>query len=47
MRLNPKKTKFMLVRWSRTSAPGYCEFIVGGTELEEVKSLRILGVTFN
>ena len=47
MRLNIKKTKFMVVSQSRTIAPGYGELTVGSTELEEVKSLRILGVTLN
>ena len=47
MTLTPKRTKFMAVSLSPTSAPGYRDFTLGGTELEEVKSLRILGVTFD
>ena len=37
----------MVVSQSRTSAPGYGEFTPGSAELEEVKFLRILGVTFD
>ena len=47
MRLNIKKTKVMVVSRSRTIAPGYGDLTLGGTELEEVKSLRILGMTFD
>ena len=47
MRLNPKKTKSMVVSRSRTSAPGYDDLTLGGAELEKVKSLRILGVVFD
>ena len=47
MRLNPKKTESIVINRSRTSAPGYGELTLGGAELEEVKSLRILGVTFD
>ena len=46
MRLNPKKTKFMVVSRSWISASGYGELILSSAELEEVKSLRILGITF-
>ena len=38
MRLNPK---------SCTCVPGYGDFTLGGTELQKLKSLRILGVTFD
>ena len=47
MRLNIKNTKFMLVRRSHTIARGYSDLTLGGTELEEVKSLCVLGVTFD
>ena len=40
IRLSPKKTKFMIVGRSGNLS-------VGGGELEEVKSLRILGVTLD
>ena len=47
MRLNSNKTKSIVVSRSRTIALGYCEFTLGDAELEEVKSLRILGVTLD
>ena len=47
MRPNPKKTKSMVVNRSRTSAPGYGDLTLGGAELEELKSPRILGETFD
>ena len=47
LRLNLKNTKSMGVSRSRTDAPGYGILTLGGTELEEVKSLRILGVTLD
>ena len=37
----------MVVSRSRTIAPGYGDLTLGGAELEEVKSLRILGVTLD
>ena len=37
----------MVVSRSRTNAPVYGDLTVGGAELEKVKSLRILGVTFD
>ena len=37
----------MVVSRSRTSAPGYGELTLFGAELAEVKSLCILGVTFD
>ena len=46
MRQNRTKTKPMLISWSRVSALGYDDLTLGGAELEEVKSLRILRVTF-
>ena len=46
-RLNPKKTKSMVGSWSRTSAPCYGDLILGGVEFMKLKSLRILGVTFD
>ena len=44
MRLNPKKTKSMVVSRSRTTAPGYTDLTLGSVEFEELKSLRTLGV---
>ena len=46
MKLNPKKTKCIMVSRSRPYTPGYGGLTLGGAELEEVKGLRILGVTF-
>ena len=46
MRVNPRKIKFIMIRRSRTSASGYGDLTLGGAELEEIKSLRILGVIF-
>ena len=40
-----KKTKSIVTSRSRTSTPGYGDLTLGGVELEEVKSLRIFGVT--
>ena len=45
--INCGKTKFMLVSRSRIIAPGYGDLTLGGTELQEVNSLRILGVTLD
>ena len=47
MRLNPKNTKSMVASQSRIYAPGYHDVTLNGAELEEVKSLRILGMTFD
>ena len=47
MRLNPKETKSMVVSGSRTYAPGYEDLSLGGGEFEEIRSLCILGVTFD
>ena len=47
MRLNSKKTKSMVVSRSQTYAPGNSNLPVSGAELEEVKSLRVLGKTFD
>ena len=47
MRLHHKKTKSMVVSRSRTYAVGYSDFTLGCVELDEVKSLRILGVNFD
>ena len=41
------KNNYMVVSRSRTCVPGYGDLTHGGDELEEVKSLRILGVTFD
>ena len=45
--LNLKKTKSIAVSQSRISASGNGNLTLGGTELEEAKSLCILGVTFD
>ena len=37
----------MVVSLFRTSAPVYGDLTLGGAKLEEVKSLRILGVTLD
>ena len=47
MRLNPKKTKSMVVSRSRTIAFCYDDLTLGRPELEERKSLHILRVTFD
>ena len=47
MRLNPKKTMFMAVSRSQPIAPSYDELALGGAELEELKSLRIVGVALD
>ena len=39
MRLNPRKTKSMVVSRSRTNAHGYGDLTLGSAELEEIKSL--------
>ena len=46
MRLNPKKTKSIVVSWSRTRAPDYGELTLGGAELK-VESLHIIGITLD
>ena len=49
IRLNPRKTKSMMISRSRTCAPGYSNLTLDGEELEELKlkSLPILGVTLD
>ena len=47
MRLNHRKLKFMVVSWSRINALGYGDLIIDGADLEEVKTLRVLGVTLD
>ena len=42
IRLNPKKNKDMVALFS-----GNGDLTIGGVELEEIRSLRILGVTFD
>ena len=44
MKLNPKKTKFMVVSHSLANAPVCDDLTLVGAELEELRSLRILGV---
>ena len=43
-RLNPKNTKSIVVSRSGTYAPDYCDITLSGADLEDGKSLRILGV---
>ena len=43
MRFNPKKTKSTVVSRPQTIASSYGDLTLGGAELEELKSLRILG----
>ena len=47
MKLNPKKTTSMMVSLSRNYVSRYGDLTLGGADLEEVRSLRILGVTFD
>ena len=47
MRLNPKKTKSMVVSRSRTNAAGYGILTLASAKLEEIKSLYIFGVTLD
>ena len=47
MRLNSKKTKSMVINRSRINALGYGDLTPGDADLEEVESLRILGVTLD
>ena len=47
MRLNPKKAKSKLIIWSGTIAPGYGDLTLGGADLEELKSLHYLGLTYD
>ena len=44
IRLRPNKTKSVVVGRFRTIAAGYGDLTLGGAKLEEVKSLRIVGV---
>ena len=47
MRLNLKKTKSMMMSGSPTYVAGYSGLNLGGAKLEEVRSLRIVGVTLD
>ena len=47
MKLNPKKTQSVVVIRSQTSSSGYGDLTIGGAELEKLKTLHILGVTFD
>ena len=47
MKLNSKKAKYMVLSRTLSYAPGYGDLTLDGVELQEVKSLRILGVTFD
>ena len=38
IRLNPKKTKSLVIKTSRIIAPGYGDLSLGSSELEELKS---------
>ena len=42
MRLNPKKTKSMVVSRPLTSAPDYGDLTLGGAELEEKVSVFLV-----
>ena len=46
MRLNPNRTKSMMISRSRTYAPAYGDLTLHGAELEEGKSLRVFGGNF-
>ena len=47
MKLNPSKTKTMIVLRSRTMHPHLLPLTIGGTVLKESDDLIILGVTFD
>ena len=47
MRLNPKNIQSMVVSRSRTFAPDYGDLTLGRADFKKVKSLRILGITFD
>ena len=47
MKLNPKKTRYMVVGQSLILASGYGDLTFGGAEFHEGKGLRILGVTLD
>ena len=47
MKINPRKVKSILVSRPRTYAPDYGELTIDGEEREEVRSLRILGITID
>ena len=47
MKLNPSKTKIMIVSRSRMVVPVHGELCLGNTVLNESTSLVILGVTFD
>ena len=47
MKLCSKKTKSVMITRSQTIAPGYGDLTLGGAELEKIKCLGILGVTFD
>ena len=47
IRLKPKKKKSIVGSRSWTSAFGYSDLTLGGTELEEVKGLRFFGATLD
>ena len=47
LKWHPRITKSMEVSRSRTIAPGYGDISLGGAELEELKNLRILRVTWD
>ena len=47
MKLNPSKTKTMMVSGSRTMHPQSPALTIGGTVLKDSDDLVILGVTFD
>ena len=47
MRVNPNKTKNLVISRSRTVAPQFPSFVLNGAEVECVHQLRILEVTLD
>ena len=44
IRVNPNKTKSLIISRSRTVAPQFPSFVLDGTEAGRIRQLRILGV---
>ena len=47
MRVNPNKTKSLVISRARTIVPQFPSFVLDGAEVERVHQLRILGVTLD
>ena len=47
MRLNASKTKSMVISRSRALVPGFPDLLLGGSRLDMVSTLKILGVVFD